>query len=202
MYLNPAARGWSCQRTSDPAVLDFHRGLPDYNVTPLVSLPGLAKELDLGHVLVKDESHRFGLPAFKILGASWAVHRAVAAKVEVPPKTPLNELSIAANAHGVELVACSAGNWGRAVARVAKYLSIPATVFTPQNMSNGTRDLIASEGAKVPVVQGDYDAAVQAAKDEAAKSNALLVMDTSWPGYEEIPNVRELNSSSISRLQV
>ncbi|EON63803.1 hypothetical protein W97_03031 [Coniosporium apollinis CBS 100218] len=187
MYQNPAAGRWSCQSTDDPAVADFHRKLPDYNVTPLVPLPSLAKELGLGHVLVKDESHRFGLPAFKILGASWAVYRAVAAKVDLPPTTPLDDLSAAANAHGVELVSCTEGNWGRAVARMAKYLSIQATVFVSQNMYKTTLNLIAGEGAMVSVVQGDYDASIQAARDESAKSGALLVMDTSWPGYEEIP---------------
>ncbi|KAF2147135.1 uncharacterized protein K452DRAFT_293606 [Aplosporella prunicola CBS 121167] len=116
----------------------------------------------LAHVLIKDESQRFGLPAFNILGA-------------------------AANAHGVRLVACTDGNWGRAVARIAKYLGVPAKIFVPCNIDASTQRNIQSEGADVPVVQGDYDDSIRAVMQEAEKSGALLVMDTSWPGYEEIP---------------
>jgi diaminopropionate ammonia-lyase len=72
MFLNPSASSWRYHGPdTDAQVLSFHRKLPEYNQTPLVSLPDLAKELGVGHVLLKDESNRFGLPAFKILGASW-----------------------------------------------------------------------------------------------------------------------------------
>lgn len=189
MYLNPPARKWTCEAIINPAVEQFHRKLPDYAETPLVPLGDLARELGVGHVLVKDESSRFGLPAFKILGASWAIYRAVAAKVGLPPTVSLEELGSAANKQSVKLVACSDGNWGRAVARMARYLGVPATVFVPKNIDKTTQDKIASEGARVPVVQGDYDASIRAAIVEAEGSNGLLAMDTSWPGYEEIPGV-------------
>jgi len=189
MYLNPFANTWTCSSSATPAVEEFHRRLPEYNSTPLVSLPDLARDLRLGHVFVKDESFRFGLPAFKILGASWAVYRAVAAKVELPQTCPLDELSVSANARDITLVTCTDGNWGRAVARMAKYLRIPAIVFVPHNMDQATKEKIASEGARVSVVSGDYDESVKAARKEAETSSGLLVMDTSWPGYEEIPKV-------------
>lgn len=189
MYLNPSANTWTCSSSASPAVEEFHRRLPEYNSTPLVSLPDLARDLGLGHVFVKDESFRFGLPAFKILGASLAVYRAVAAKVELPQTCPLDELSVSANTRDITLVTCTDGNWGRAVARMAKYLRIPATVFVPQNMDQATKEKITSEGARVSVVSGDYDESVQAARKEAETSSGLLVMDTSWPGYEEIPKV-------------
>ncbi|KAK5165995.1 hypothetical protein LTR04_000869 [Oleoguttula sp. CCFEE 6159] len=188
-YLNPAARSWVCQSSVNPDVEQLHRQLPDYASTPLVPMNDLANELGIGRIYVKDESHRFGLPAFKILGAAWAVYRAVAAILGVPPTLSVGELGVAAMKQSVKLVACSDGNWGRAVARMARYLHIPATIFLPRNIDRATRDKIASEGARALVVDGDYDAAIEAAAREAEASNGLLVMDTSWPGYEEIPKV-------------
>jgi diaminopropionate ammonia-lyase len=173
----------------NPVVEAFHRQLPDYNETPLVELPELAKTLGLGHVLVKDESHRFGLPAFKILGASWACYRAAAEKCNLPHTASLEDLGAAARAQDLKFVTCTEGNWGRAVARMAKYLQVPATVFVPKLMDKATQDKISSEGAKVVVVQGDYDVSIQTARKEAQEKNGLLVMDTSWKGYEEIPQV-------------
>lgn len=188
LYLNPSARQWTSSVAGNPVAVEaFHRRLPEFDETPLVSLPAVAAELGLASVLVKDESRRFGLPAFKILGAAWAVYRAVAARVKLPPTVPLDELGAAARAERIRLVTCTDGNWGRAVARMAKYLDIPARIFVPLNMDQPTRNNINSEGAEVCVVQGDYNASIKAATEEAEKSNHLLVMDTSWPGYEEIP---------------
>ncbi|GME39982.1 putative diaminopropionate ammonia-lyase [Neofusicoccum parvum] len=188
LYLNPAARRWTSSVAASPVQVEaLHRRLPEFNETPLVSLPAVAAELGLAHVLVKDESRRFGLPAFKILGAAWAVYRAAAARAQLPPTVSLEELGTAARADGVRLVTCTDGNWGRAVARMAKYLDLPARIFVPANMDQTTRDNIGSEGAEVCVVQGDYDASIRAATAEAESCSGLLVMDTSWPGYEEIP---------------
>lgn len=191
MFLNPSASSWTYSGPSiDPAVEAFHRQLPEYNVTPLVSLPDLAKELGLDHVLLKDESYRFGLPAFKILGASWAIYKAVAAKCNMPLTCSLEELGTSARAQGVKLVTCTEGNWGRATARMAKYLQVPATIFVPRFMNQATQDKIASEGAKVVVIDGNYDDSILAARKLAEDENWVLVMDVSWKGYEEIPQVR------------
>lgn len=188
LYLNPSARRWTSSVAANPDLVEaFHRRLPQFNETPLVSLPAVAKELGLAHVLVKDESCRFGLPAFKILGAAWAVYRAVAARVRLPPTVSLQELGAASKAEHVRLVACTDGNWGRAVARMAKYLDLPAHIFVPMAMDQPTRDHIERECAEVCVVQDDYDASIRAATEDAQQSGALLVMDTSWPGYEEVP---------------
>ncbi|KAL1639341.1 hypothetical protein SLS58_008054 [Diplodia intermedia] len=188
LYLNRSARSWTSPGAAGPVQVEaFHGRLPEYSETPLVSLPHVASELGLAHVLIKDESRRFGLPAFKILGAAWAVYRAAAAHANLPPTVPLEELGDAVRASGVRFVTCTDGNWGRAVARMAKYLDVPARVFVPRNMDQATRDNIRSEGADVSEVQGDYNASIRAAQEEAENSNGLLVMDTSWPGYEEIP---------------
>jgi len=201
ILLNSAASNWKwCGKThpgaeasSEAAVLDFHRTLPSYGRTRLQSLPQLAAELGVGHVLLKDESDRFGLPSFKILGASYGVYRAVADKLGILVDShgpSLELLGSEARTRGVSLVTCTEGNWGRAVARMAKYLGVPAKIFVPSFMPVTTRARIKGEGAEVVVVNGHYDDSVAAAKEEAAKAGSLLVMDFGWEGYEVIPQVR------------
>ncbi|KAF2495233.1 tryptophan synthase beta subunit-like PLP-dependent enzyme [Lophium mytilinum] len=187
MYFNSSAAIYQTNTTLNPAVFPFHRRLPGYNTTRLVPLPDVAKELGLGHVLLKDESDRFRLPAFKILGASWAIHRAIATQSALDLSSSIEAVSTAAKDAGIKLVTCSEGNWGRAVARMAKYLGIPATIFVPKFMDLATQGRIGSEGATVEVVQGNYDDSIVAAREEAKKPGRLLVMDTSWDGYETIP---------------
>ncbi|MFI1393565.1 diaminopropionate ammonia-lyase [Streptomyces sp. NPDC020681] len=170
-YARPAARTWTC----DPApagVQDFHASLSDYAPTPLTELPALAAELGVGRVFVKDESSRLGLPAFKALGASWAVHRVLARR---PAGARLR------------LVTATDGNHGRAVARVARLLGQRAHVFVPQGVHPAAAAAIADEGAAVTRVAGSYDEAVRQAADAADAADAVLVQDTAWPGYEQIP---------------
>jgi diaminopropionate ammonia-lyase len=158
------------RRTED--IRRFHETLPDYAVTPLLTLPTVAETLGLGAVLVKDESLRLGLPAFKMLGASWAVHRALQRSTCDTPR----------------LVTATDGNHGRAVARMAALMRLPATIVIPRGVSERAIELIRSEGAEVRVLDVSYDDAVaQAAALTDADPNALLVQDTSWPGYEEVP---------------
>ena len=189
MFRNSSAATWKHTGPSaNPAVEPFHQTLPDYEVTPLVPLPVLARQLGLGHVLLKDESHRLGLPAFKILGASWAIHKAICAKCNLPLSVSLDDLGDAARKANIELVTCTEGNWGRAVARMAKYLQITVVIFVPDFMDDATQKKIGGEGAKVIVVDGDYDYSISKAKEEAEKGG-MLIMDVSWEGYEEIPEV-------------
>ncbi|KAH7091026.1 tryptophan synthase beta subunit-like PLP-dependent enzyme [Paraphoma chrysanthemicola] len=189
MFYNAAAEAWQYKGpASNPDVESFHRGLPDYAITPLVSLPEVAKELGLGHVLLKDESNRLGLPAFKILGASWAVFKTVAIECGLPLTSTLAEVGTAARERDICLVTCTEGNWGRALSRVARYLQCTATIFVPNFMDKATQEKISGEGGKVIVVDGDYDYSVKCAKEEAER-HGLLVMDVSWEGYEEIPEL-------------
>ncbi|CAA9957269.1 IlvA Threonine dehydratase [Pyrenophora teres f. maculata] len=187
MYHNPSAASWKYPNPcANPAVEAFHKTLPDYAVTPLTPLPELAHQLNIGQVYLKDESLRLGLPAFKILGASWAIHKAVASKCNLPVTASLDEMGAAARNTGIELVTCTEGNWGRAVARMAKYMQIKAVIFVPDFMDEATQKKIESEGAEVVVVDGDYDYSIEKAKEEADRGG-MLVMDVSWKGYEEIP---------------
>ena len=169
-FSNPPARRWTLPGGADGAVREFHRSMAGYAPTPLVDLPGLAAELGVGRLLVKDESSRLGLPAFKILGASWACRQTL----ERQP--------------GAHLVTATDGNHGRAVARMARELGTTATVFVPDVMLESTAALIASEGAEVVRLDGDYDHAVRAAAEHAAAApGRALVQDTAWEGYEEVP---------------
>jgi diaminopropionate ammonia-lyase len=195
MYHNPSAPTWSCRTPIDPAILKFHSQLPDYAITPLTPLPSLAKELGVAHVFVKDESTRFGLPAFKILGASWAIHRVIATQTKLPLSSTLQELGDAARANGLRLVTCSEGNWGRAVARMAKYLGVKASIYVPRYMDEATQAKIRSEGAEVIVVSGEYDDCIVVTRKDADNTGALLVMDTSWEGYKEIPQVSHADNT-------
>jgi diaminopropionate ammonia-lyase len=138
----------------------FHTTMKGYAATPLRVLPGLAAELGLGGVAVKDESARFGLPAFKVLGASWAVERALR---EHP---------------GVDtLVAASAGNHGRAVAHVAARRGLRARIILPARAVPARRDAIAGEGAEVVVIDGGYEEAVARAAQEGARPGAIEIAD-------------------------
>lgn len=150
--------------------------------------PDLAKELGVSNVFVKDESSRIGLPSFKVLGASWGAFRAIAARANLPLDASLSQISGAARKDGIKLFAATDGNHGRAVARIASLLQLRAEIFVPRFMNMETRELIASEGAEVIFVDGDYDAAVSEASRQAnAASTGLLVQDTSFEGYEVTP---------------
>jgi len=146
----------------------FHRSLPGYAPTPVRELREIAAELDVGALLVKDESSRLGLPAFKILGASWAVERAL----RESPDTRT-------------LVAASAGNHGRAVARAAALRGLACRIFLPARSLPVRREAISSEGAQVVVVDGTYEETVQAAAVAAAAPAAALIADVGDRGPAE-----------------
>jgi len=170
-FAHPAARAWTCA----PAPADvqaFHAGLPGYAATPLTEVPALAAELGVGRVFVKDESARMGLPAFKVLGASWAVHQV---------------LSCRPTADMLTLVTATDGNHGRAVARMARLFGQRAHVFVPSGVHPTAVAAIAAEGAQVTEIAGTYDEAVLLAAEAAGKPGTALVQDAGWPGYEQVP---------------
>lgn len=168
-FCSPGSRTWTAPEGSTSA-RDFHRSLPGYGSTPLVELPALAAELGVGRVLLKDESARLGLPAFKVLGASWASH-------QVLQRRP-----------GATLVTATDGNHGRAVARTAAHFGVPATVFVPDVMRPDAAARIEGEGAQVIRLDVGYDEAVLAAAAYAAETqDRALVQDTAWDGYTEVP---------------
>jgi diaminopropionate ammonia-lyase len=162
--------GWRPQPGREAQARAYHESLPGYAPTALHDVPALARELRLGRVLLKDESARFGLPAFKALGAFWAARAATDGR---DPST-------------LTLVAATEGNHGRAVARAARLLGAGAHIVIPAHTAPARADAIASEGAHVERIDGGYEDAVRHAA-ALADSRRIVVSDTSWPGYEEIP---------------
>lgn len=164
--------------------------MPGYRPTPLIESVPLAQELQVGRVFVKDESARLGLPAFKMLGASWAVYQAL--RQLAPEKSVRPELE---SLHALvsllgprRLVTATDGNHGRAVARMAQLLNLPAHIVLPSAVDPRAVEAIRSEGAVVDVLDMPYDDAVRRAAEIAEEdANSLLVQDTAWPGYEQIP---------------
>ena len=185
--LNPRRRP-DAHRVTGQAT-EFHRRLPGYGPTPLHSLPALAAELGIAALHVKDESDRLGLPAFKILGASWAIYRLLCKRLggEPPGWESTDELAEAfAALHPLTLDTATDGNHGRAVARAARWFGCDARIFVPEATARSRIDAIAGEGAAVEVVDGTYDDAVARAAGSAGE-HAVVVSDTSWPGYTEVP---------------
>ena len=169
--------------------LTFHRRLPGYAATPLVEAPDLAATLGIGRLLIKDESARLNLPSFKILGASWAIYRALEARLglRLDMWQRFEELvERAAALRPMTLAAATDGNHGRAVARMAALLGFAARIFVPAGTATARITAIREEGASVEVVDGSYDDAVATAA-ETAGERCIVISDTAWPGYEEIP---------------
>jgi diaminopropionate ammonia-lyase len=169
--------------------ITFHRRLPGYEPTPLVDAPSLASRLGVGKVLVKDESSRFGLPAFKILGASWAIYCALTerAGTSLEPWGDLAELADRLGDPGsLSLSAATDGNHGRAVARFASMLGLGARIYVPAGTAAARIEAIESEDARCTVVDGTYDDAVRRSAEDAGP-DCLVISDTSWPGYTAVP---------------
>jgi diaminopropionate ammonia-lyase len=156
----------------DAAPIAFHRGLPGYAPTPLVAAASLARELGIERLYVKDESSRFGLPAFKFLGASWAISRLLGGASDIA------SLAHGAREQGIErLTTATDGNHGRAVAHMATLVGLRATIYIPASMRAARRDAIAAEGAELVVVPEGYDAAVRRSLEDAAADGACRAVN-------------------------
>ncbi len=167
----------------------FHASMPGYAPSALRPAPATAAALGVAEVLVKDESARLGLPSFKVLGASWAVYRALLARLgvtaeEVPTFAALHDA--VAPLRPLSLAAATDGNHGRAVAHMAALLGLDAAIYVPANTVSARIDAIAGEGATVTVVDGGYDDAIARSAQDASE-RCLVISDTSWEGYEEVP---------------
>ena len=201
MYVNHKAKTWVSLETVDPEVQPFHQRLPEFAETPLRQLTlDYCHSLGVRQVYVKDESTRCGLPAFKILGASWGAYRAIVDHLKCSKSASLDHIRHHAREADICLYTATDGNHGRAVARFARVLGVKASVYVPQIMQESTKDFISQEGASVTVVNGDYDDAVRAAERRSEECNGILVQDTAWPGYEEIPRVSM--GSPVTRLSM
>ncbi len=152
----------------------FFTGRPELAPSPLREITALARELHIGRLLAKDETGRFGLNAFKLLGARFAVETLLA-EGHIQP--------------GGTLVCASEGNHGRAVARAARESGCAARVYMAHDAAQARVDAIAGERADVIRVDGSYDDAVRIMQAEAATKGWTVVSDTAWEGYERIPRL-------------
>lgn len=167
------------------AVREFHQRIPGYQPTPLVSLEHLAAGLGLGKILVKDESYRFGLNAFKVLGGSYAIGQCVCRKLGIPlEKFTFDSLK---GQEPITFATATDGNHGRGVAWAAQQLEQKAIIYMPKGAAVERVENIRRLGAECIVTDLNYDDAVRLATKNADDNGWLMVQDTAWEGYTEIP---------------
>ena len=171
----------------------FHKSFPQYSVTPLADLDGMAKRLGLGGLYVKDESYRFGLNAFKVLGGSFAMARYIAEEtgrdVADCDFDYLTSDQLEKDFGHATFFTATDGNHGRGVAWAAHRLHQNAVVHMPKGSTKTRFDNIAKEGAKVTIEELNYDDCVRLAAKEADETErGVIVQDTAWDGYTKIPS--------------
>ena len=172
---------------------EFHKSFPQYSVTPLQKLSALASYLGVKGIYCKDESYRFGLNAFKVLGGSYAMGRYIAKElgrdISQLPYNVLSSDKLREEFGQATFFTATDGNHGRGVAWAAKRLGQKAVVRMPKGTTKTRFDNIAKEGAEVTIEDVNYDDCVRMAAAEAAKTeHGIIVQDTAWAGYEEIPS--------------
>lgn len=169
----------------------FHRSFPEYSVTPLANLNHFAEQVGLKSIHVKDESYRFNLNAFKVLGGSYAIGNYIAKKLgmdisELPYEKMTSE-EIKEKLGEVTFVTATDGNHGRGVAWTANRLGQKSVVYMPKGSAKERLDNIKALGSDASITDLNYDDAVRLANEGAEKYGWVMVQDTAWEGYEDIP---------------
>jgi diaminopropionate ammonia-lyase len=169
----------------------FHAGFPEYAPTPLVRLKGLAAQLGVADIYVKDESKRFGLNAFKALGGSYAIGCLIAEKLGADisefPYEKMTSAEVKQKIGAITFVTATDGNHGRGVAWTANRLGQKAVVYMPKGSAAERLANIKALGADASMTDMNYDDTVRFACKTAAEKGWVLVQDTSWQGYEKVP---------------
>ena len=165
----------------------FHRSIPGYKPTPLRNLEGLANQLGVCDIWVKDESYRFGLNAFKALGASYAIAVQILDQKEKLHFENVQKYVRRDNNAKLTFVTATDGNHGRAVAWISELLGVQSVVYMPHGSEQVRIDAIQAHGAQVEVLAGSYDDAVKHASAQAEKHGWLLIQDTALENYTSIP---------------
>ncbi len=173
-------------------VRDYHASFPQYSRTPLAALDKLAASLGVAGIYVKDESYRFGLNAFKVLGGSYAMARFIAQRTNRDVADlgygQLTSPEVKKELGDYTFFTATDGNHGRGVAWAANQIRQHSVVYMPKGSSQTRLENILKEGAKASIVDMNYDDAVRLASAESAKTpNSVVIQDTAWEGYEEIP---------------
>ena len=169
----------------------FHKSFPMYRETPLAQLPETAKEMGLDMIYVKDESYRFGLNAFKVLGGSFAIGNYLARKlnksIDEVSFSMLLDPEVKKQLGDLTFVTATDGNHGRGVAWTANQLGMKSVVYMPKGSAEERLENIRAAGADASITDLNYDDAVRLANRQAEEKGWIVVQDTAWEGYEEIP---------------
>ncbi len=145
---------------------------PASGATPLVSVPALASRAGVARVTVKDERGRMGLGSFKALGAAYVIACDAQAGV----------------AQGRAYVTASAGNHGLSVAAGAQAFGARAVIYLAQTVPAAFAARLEAVGAEVRWRGATYEESMAAAAIDAEAEGAVLLSDSSWPGYIERPH--------------
>lgn len=172
-------------------IYDFHKSIPGYINTPLADLKKMSEKIGLKKFYVKDESYRFGLNAFKVLGGSYCCAKYIAEKAGINPETMtfddiVNE-EVRKKVGEITFTTATDGNHGRGIAWAANRLGQKSKVFMPEGTVLERLENIRKEGSDADIYEMNYDDCVREAAKYAQEHNGALVQDTSWDGYEEIP---------------
>lgn len=169
----------------------FHSSFPEYTETPLVNLPHLAEKLGVASFHVKDESYRFGLNAFKVLGGSYSIGNYIAKRLGVDISELPYQKIVSKEVHDklgeLTFVTATDGNHGRGVAWTANRLGQKSVVYMPKGSAQERLHNIQALGSQASITDLNYDDAVRLANDNAEKFGWIMVQDTAWEGYEDIP---------------
>ncbi|MFT9850551.1 diaminopropionate ammonia-lyase [Aneurinibacillus sp. REN35] len=169
----------------------FHKTMDSYHPTPLHSLRHLAQHLGIGKIYVKDESKRFGLQAFKALGGSYAIGRYLAAQLQKEiEETSFQELTspnVRNKLDQITFASATDGNHGRGVAWSATQFGQKSIIYMPQGSAQIRLENIRRAGAKAEITNLNYDDTVRLMEKHAEVNGWVLVQDTTWDGYQEIP---------------
>lgn len=172
-------------------ILNYHKSFPAYTKTPLAKLSNLAKELGVSSIYVKDESYRFGLNAFKVLGGSYSMGKVIAGKLGLADEEltydKLTSKEVKEKLGDVTFVTATDGNHGRGVAWTARELGQKSVVYMPKGSAIERLNNIKAEGADASITDMNYDEAVRLANKMGEEKGWIMVQDTAWEGYEEIP---------------
>lgn len=172
-------------------ILEYHKSFPAYTETPLAKLDNLAKELGISNLYVKDESYRFGLNAFKVLGGSYSMAKVIANKLGLSDDEitydKLTSKEVKDKLGDVTFVTATDGNHGRGVAWTARELGQKSVVYMPKGSALERLNNIKAEGADASITDMNYDEAVRLANKMGEEKGWIMVQDTAWEGYEEIP---------------
>lgn len=173
-----------------PAV-DEIRTWPEYTAQPLRALPKLAHKLGVQEIFVKDESRRFGaeLGSFKALGAPYSVYKILAEEVHArtgvwPTAAELRTDKYRDITQRVTVCVATDGNQGRGLAYGAKIFGCRCVDYIHNHVSEGRAKRMMDLGAVVIRIDGEYEASVGRAKEDARMNGWYFVSSTSWSDFD------------------